>query len=115
MTGTTTLNGFTRINLNDNTIPELASGRGDRLEVQCGPNFGGTFAGFAAGDSIAFDDVAYAPGDHAVFTSNGSGGGTVAIDTSGGTEVASFNVQGNTPGPLWWARQFVPGATAPWS
>ena len=28
-----------------------------------------------------------------MFTSDGSGGGTVAIDNSGGTEVASFNVQ----------------------
>ena len=85
LTGTTTLTGFTRINLNDETILESASGRGVRLEVQGSPNFAGTLAGFAPGDSIAFDSVGYAPGDHAVFTSNGSGGGTVAIDTSGGT------------------------------
>ena len=97
MTGTTTLTGFTRINLNDETILESASGRGVRLEVQGSPNFAGTLAGFAAGDSIVFDSVGYAPGDHAVFTSNGSGGGTVAIDTSGGTQVASFKVQGNYP------------------
>ena len=63
------------------------------MNVQYGSTFGGTFGSFAPGDAIAFDGVAYAPGDHAVFTSNGSGGGTVAIDNSGGTEVASFNVR----------------------
>ena len=107
LTGTTTLTGFTRINLNDETILESASGRGVRLEVQGSPNFAGTLAGFAAGDSIVFDSVGYAPGDHAVFTSNGSGGGTVAIDTSGGTQVASFKVQGTYP----WSQLAVSQAS----
>jgi T5SS/PEP-CTERM-associated repeat protein len=98
LTGTTTLKGFTRINLNDETVLESASaGGGVQLEVQGSPNFTGTIAGFTAGDSIAFEGAAYAAGEHAVFTSNASGGGTVAIVTSGGTQVASFNVQGYYP------------------
>jgi T5SS/PEP-CTERM-associated repeat protein len=98
LTGTTTLKGFTRINLNDRSILESTSaGGGVQLDVQGSSNFAGTIAGFAAGDSIAFDGVTYAAGDHAVFTSNASGGGTVAIDNSGGTQVASFNVQGYYP------------------
>jgi T5SS/PEP-CTERM-associated repeat protein len=114
LTGTTTLTGFTRINLNDETILESASGRGVRLEVQGSPNFAGTLAGFAAGDSIAFDSVGYAPGEHAVFTSNGLGGGTVAIDTSGGTQVASFKVEGNYPwSQLAVSQAVVAGAIGP--
>ena len=94
--GISALIGFTNINLNDNSITESTSTGGyTQLNVQHGSTFGGTFATFAPGDAIGFDDVAYAPGDHAVFTSNGSGGGTVAIDNSGGTEVASFNVEEN--------------------
>jgi len=98
LTGTTTLKGFTRINLNDRSILESTSaGGGMQLEIQGSSNFAGTIAGFAAGDSIAFDGVTYAAGDHAVFTSNASGGGTVAIDNSGGSQVASFNVEGYYP------------------
>ena len=96
LTGTTTLLGFTRINLNDESIVESTSaGGGAQLEIQGSSKFAGTVAGFALGDSIAFDSVGFASGDHAVFASNGSGGGTVAIDNSGGTAVASFNVEGN--------------------
>jgi T5SS/PEP-CTERM-associated repeat protein len=102
LTGSTTLIGFTNINLNDQSIVESTSAGGyTQLNVQDGSTFAGTVAGFAPGDAIAFEGVTYAPGDHAVFTSNGSGGGigpiggTVAIDNSGGTEVASFNVLGN--------------------
>jgi hypothetical protein len=91
--GITTLIGFTNINLNDNSITQSTSAGGEtQLNVDYGSTFGGTFAALAPGDAIGFDGMAYAPGDHAVFTSNGSGGGTVAIDNSGGTEVASFNV-----------------------
>ena len=114
LTGTTTLTGFTRINLNDETILESASGRGVRLEVQGSPNFAGTLAGFATGDSIVFDGVGYAAGDHAVFTSNGLGGGTVAIKTSGGTQVASFKVEGNYPwSQLAVSPAVVAGAVGP--
>ena len=114
LTGTTTLTGFTRINLNDETILASASGRGVRLEVQGAPDFAGTLAGFAPGDSIAFDSVGYAPGDHAVFTSNGSGGGTVAIDTAGGTQVASFGVQGSYPwSQLAVSQELIAGAIGP--
>ncbi len=94
LTGTTTLIGFTNININNNyqSIVELTSAGGyTQLNVQ---NFGGTIGGFAPGDSVAFNGVAYAPGDHAVFASNGSGGGIVAVDNSSGTEIASFNVEG---------------------
>jgi hypothetical protein len=96
LTGKTTLIGFTRINLNDQSIVESTSaGGGAQLDVQNGSNFAGTVAGFAPGDAIAFDSVIYAPGDQAVFNSNGSGGGIVAIDNSVGSQVASFKVEGN--------------------
>ena len=98
LTGITTLIGFTNINLNDQSIVQsTAAGGYTQLNVQDGSTFGGTVSGFAPGDAVAFAGVTYAPGDHAVFTSNGSGGGTVAIDNSGGTEVASFNVEGAYP------------------
>ena len=43
LTGTTTLKGFTRINLNDQTVLESDAGSGGvQLEVQGGTNFGGT-------------------------------------------------------------------------
>ena len=114
LTGTTTLTGFTRLYLNDETILASASGRGVRLEVQGSPNFAGTLASFAAGNSIVFDSVGYAPGDHAVFTSNGSGGGTVAIDTAGGSQVASFRVQGDYPwSQLAVSKQVIAGAIGP--
>jgi hypothetical protein len=93
LTGTTTAIGFTNFNLNDNSITESSFGGGGvQLDVKYDPNFAGTVAGFVPGDSIAFDSAGYAPGDHVLFTSNGPGGGTVAIDNSGGTKVASFNV-----------------------
>ena len=66
------------------------------MDVQGSSNFAGTITGFAAGDSIAFDGVTYAAGDHAVFTSNASGGGD-RDRRFGGTQVASFNVQGYYP------------------
>ncbi len=115
LTGTATLLGFTRINLNDQSIVESTSpGGGVRLEVQNGSNFTGTVAGFAPGDSIAFDSVGYAPGDHAVFMSNGSGGGTVAIENSSGTQVSSFKVEGNYPwSQLAVSQEVIPGAIGP--
>ena len=96
LTGNTTLIGFTTINLNDQSITELTTTGGyTQLNVQYGSTFAGSIGGFRPGDAIAFASVGYATGDHAVFIGNGSGGGRVAIDNSGGTEVASFNVDGN--------------------
>jgi hypothetical protein len=96
LTGTTTLIGFNRINLNDESVRESTSvGGGVQLNLQIGSTLGGTVNGFASDDAVAFARVAYALGDHAVFTSNGAGGGTVSVENSGGTKIASFNVEGN--------------------
>ncbi|HZZ25774.1 MAG TPA: VCBS repeat-containing protein [Roseiarcus sp.] len=103
LTGTATLLGFTGINLDGESVVESTSaGGGAQLDTNA-INSPATFAGFAPGDSIAFENVGFAPGDHAVFTDNGLGRGTVAIDNSGGHEVASFEVEGNYP----WSRLVV--------
>ena len=96
LTGTTTLIGFSQINLNDESVTQSSTASGGvQLNVQYGSTFGGTISGFASNDAVAFDGVAYAPGDHAVFTGNGAGGGAVSVENAGGTQVASFNVEGN--------------------
>ena len=55
--------------------------------------------------------MAYAPGDHAVFTSDGLGGGTVAVDNSVGSQVASFKVDGTFQPSQFAVKPGTAGAT----
>jgi hypothetical protein len=58
--------------------------------------FSGTIAGFGVGDSIELGNVAYSASDYVTFVGNGSfTGGTVSVDNSSGTTIASFKVSGN--------------------
>ena len=60
------------------------------IRLDAGANFANTISGFRGSDEIDFSQVGYATGDHAVANANGN----VAIETTSGQTVATFNVTG---------------------
>ena len=60
------------------------------IRLDAGANLANTISGFRGSDEIDFSQVGYATGDHAVANANGN----VAIETTSGQTVATFNVTG---------------------
>ena len=87
------------------------SAAGGTLQVDGVTSLTNLINGFA-NDSIVLERVTYALGDHAVFTSNGSGGGTVAVDNIDGTQIASFNVEGDYQSSQFSVSEGAQGAVA---
>ncbi len=68
---------------------------GGKINLESGSN-AGTVLGFGLGDSIDFDGVSFAAGDHVTLVSNGAQTGrTISIENSAGATIASFIVNGD--------------------